>query len=557
MKRIGILLEGTQCSKYLYETVKELAGSGQVELFFLIYRGGLEPQGVWNKLRSKLKTKGLLRAIELGFFRAMVDLEFKAVSVLNPKLREHNKTGDIAKFSHNEIVYLNPLFSASGLVVRFPEEDIEKIRSLRLDLIVRGNAPGIFKGEIIRAARDGILSFHHGDNRWHRGGPAAFWEVYLHKPSTGFILQILSEELDGGTVIFRGNVQTRRSYTENMVNLFEVSFPYLAKVIHQYAATDRLPAPELSVPYGGGILLVPSLLQSINYAAQTFWRYAVYILERKVFRRYKRWGVAFLPGSWESAILRRGVQIKNLPGRYFADPFVVTWNGRTVCFVEDYSFAKKRGWITAIELRGAKEYEVLGTALDEPFHMSYPYIFKYKNELYMIPEARASNSIRLYRCTEFPLKWEFQKEIVSNVRAVDTSLFEHEGRWWLLTNIVSSGSQDHGSQLMAFHGSDPFTDKWIPHEQNPLVFDSETSRNGGLINIGGNLIRGRQRQGFDAYGAGLSLARIVDLTPSTFREQAIGQITPDFFPKLLGCHHLHSNGAYTVYDFVRLQSARK
>jgi hypothetical protein len=539
----------------LYETVRELAQSGQVELFFLVYQSGPEPQGLWNKLRSKFKTKGLWRAIELGFFRAMVNAELKSVSILTPKLREHNQTLDIAEFNQNETVRLTPLFSASGLVVRFPAEDIETIRSLRLDLIVRGNAPGIFKGEIIRAARDGIISFHHGDNRSHRGGPAAFWEVYLRKPSTGFILQILSEELDGGTVIFRGNVQTRRSYTENIVNLFEVSFPYLAKIVLQYAASDRLPAPEEGVPYGGGILQSPSLIQSVNYAIRTMWVYAVYILERKAFHRYKRWGVAFLPGSWESANLRKGTQVKNPPGHYFADPFVVTWQGRTVCFVEDFSFDKKRGWITAIELRGANEYEILGTALEEPFHMSYPYIFEYQNELYMIPESRASNSIRLYRCVDFPLRWEFQKEIMRNVYAVDSMLFEREGRWWLLSNIASPGSRDNHSQLMAFHGSDPLTDSWTPHEHNPIVFDSETGRNGGLVKMDGSLVRGRQRQGFDAYGAGLSVARLVDLTPTSFREEEIGRITPDFFPNLQGCHHVNSNGAYTVYDYVRLESA--
>ena len=51
----------------------------------------------------------------------------------------------------------------------------------------------------------GIISFHHGDNNINRGGPAGFWEVFNEEPSTGFIIQRLTEELDGGDVIFKAN----------------------------------------------------------------------------------------------------------------------------------------------------------------------------------------------------------------------------------------------------------------------------------------------------------------------------------------------------------------
>jgi len=67
MKKIGILLNSTDCSKYLYNTVSELAKSNQVELFFLLNRGVKTKQGLWQKIWSTIKTKGLLRFIELVF----------------------------------------------------------------------------------------------------------------------------------------------------------------------------------------------------------------------------------------------------------------------------------------------------------------------------------------------------------------------------------------------------------------------------------------------------------------------------------------------------------
>lgn len=557
MKKIGILLESTNCNKYFYETVSELAKSNQIELFFLLYGSVEAPQGIWKKIKSKIKTNGLIRFIELVFFKLITAAEYKILSAFSSKTREHNRILSIDEFNKNDIIYLTPIFSASGLIVRYPDEDIDKIKLLDLDLIIRGNAPGIFKGDILRSAKKGIISFHHGDNRWNRGGLPAFWEVYLRKPSTGFIIQILTEELDGGLVIFRGNIPTRRSYVQNMVNLYNESNPYLAKIILQYANSNHLPSPEEGTPFGGSLLMVPSFAQSISYLLRTILLYLTLRIKRLILRKHERWGVAFVAGSWRDAILRKGVQIKNPPNRFFADPFVVTKNNRTICFVEDYSYKQRRACITAVEIIDKKRYEILGPVIEESFHMSFPYLFEYQQELYMIPETCESNSIRLYKCVEFPLKWEYQKEILSGVSAVDSMIFEYKGNWWLLTNTATKGNNDYYSQLMAYYSAQPFSDGWIAHERNPLVFDSNIGRNGGILDVESNFpIRCRQKQGFNLYGFALTLARITDITPSSFREQEIGQILPNFFPKIRGCHHIHSNGKYTLYDYVRNETLK-
>ena len=57
---------------------------------------------------------------------------------------------------------------------------------------------------------------------------------------------------------------------------------------------------------------------------------------------------------------------------------------------------------------------------------------------YMIPETKQNKTIELYQCNEFPHKWEFLKTLMVNVEAVDSTLFEHMGKWWLFTNLVES-----------------------------------------------------------------------------------------------------------------------
>jgi hypothetical protein len=301
----------------------------------------------------------------------------------------------------------------------------------------------------------------------------------------------------------------------------------------------------------------PNPAQVIAYAARTKWTLLVYFVERVILKHYKRWGVAFAPGDCISADLTRGTRIRNLPGHFFADPFVASRDGRTVCFVEDFSFAKKRGCISAVEILDDRNYKFLGAVIEEPFHMSFPFVFEFEGALYMLPETTAAASLRIYKCVDFPLKWKLHKVLMPGFRTADTMIFPHEGRWWLLTNPASPGSGEFSSQLMAFHADQPFADEWTPHLQNPLVFDSRSGRNGGLLRLAdGTLVRSRQKQAFDLYGAALTIARIHALTPDSYREEQIRAIEPDFFPGLQGCHHLFSNGKYTVYDFVRTEGLK-
>ena len=354
MKKIGIILNSTDCSKYLYQTVGALAESKRVELFFLLNADVASSHSCWKEVSSRIRAAGTWSFMEWALFKIITVAEYKFLSIFSKRIRRctegHHKTLSIEEFNNNDITYLHPIHSTSGLIVRYPDDDIANIKSLNLDLVIRGNAPGIFKGEILNSAREGVISFHHGDNRWNRGLPPAFWEVYLRKPSTGFIIQILTEELDGGLVLFRGEVATCRTFTENLVKILEESNPYLARIVLEYAMSGRLPLPEARIPFGGRLYTNPSFAQSIKYLMQTGMLFLDLIMNRFILRRHERWGVAFISGSWRDASLRKGFQVTNPPNRYFADPFVVTRDNRTICFVEDYCFMQQIGCISAVEI---------------------------------------------------------------------------------------------------------------------------------------------------------------------------------------------------------------
>lgn len=555
-----MLLDSEICSQYLFKTICALQENRQIELHILKNKC-CESVGIYRKVTNLLKAKGFVRAIDVCVFKAVQVAEIVLLSIISKKIKqsifEHTKTLSVLKCAKKSIIDLSPIKSASGLVVRYPQEDVTAIRKLELDVIIRGNASGIFQGEILNVAKLGIISFHHGDNRWNRGGPPAFWEVVFEKPSTGFIIQILNSELDGGVVVFRGNLPTARTFTENQIQLYKDSNPWLERVVLEYAKTGKVLFKEESMPYGGSLLSVPTCCISARYFIKTCARFLRGFIDRCILRRHNRWGVAFCPTTWEKSVLRKGIRIKNQPGRFFADPFVITKNERTICLVEDYCYKSKIGCISAIEIFADNSYEYLGPVVQEDFHMSFPYIFEYCGHIYMVPESIDSNSIRLYKCVEYPMKWRYEKDILSSCSAADSMIFEHNSKWWLLTNMTPEKDMNHSSQLYAFHTDNPLSGEWIPHAQNPLIFDSAVARNAGILNIGtGFPVRVRQKQGFNLYGKSLTLARIMELTPSKFREEEIAAVAPEFFSKIRCAHHLHSNGRYTVFDFLRTDSIK-
>ena len=95
-----------------------------------------------------------------------------------------------------------------GFTDRFTPADLAAIQDEKLDVIFRFGFR-IIRGEILTAARYGVWSFHHDDNRDYRGGPPLFWEIFEANPVSGAILQVLTDSLDGGRVLYRGPVLHR------------------------------------------------------------------------------------------------------------------------------------------------------------------------------------------------------------------------------------------------------------------------------------------------------------------------------------------------------------
>ena len=119
-----------------------------------------------------------------------------------------------------------------------------------------------------------------------------------------------------------------------------------------------------------------------------------------------------------------------------------------------------------------------------------------------------------------------------------------------MTNIRTA--VDHNSQLQIFYSDNPLSEKWNSHSLNPVIFDSNQSRNGGLIIENEKIFRVFQRQDFDNYGSELGVSRINLITPTKYSEECLFEIKPLFFKALKSTHTFNYHKGLVVIDFCRI-----
>lgn len=230
---------------------------------------------------------------------------------------------------------------------------------------------------------------------------------------------------------------------------------------------------------------------------------------------------------------------------FWADPFVISREGVTYVFAEAYPYATDKGviaWATLTD-DGLSPFT---TALERPYHLSYPYLFEYGNALFMIPETGRADAVELYRCVDFPGRWELERVLMKDVRLKDVTLFEHGGRWWMLAAAPTHGGSSM-DVLFGWHADTPFG-PWSPHPLNPLVSDVRSARPAGRpVLREGRLYRPAQ-DCEASYGAGLVWREITDLSSATYEERPVIHWSGADFGPYTGVHTYNTDGRFEVVD---------
>lgn len=548
MLKLAIIVDSLYVDRFTFNIINEINEASGLLLEHVIVQKINHKKELWRGFNLKNINEGIKNLLFFFIYR------FERHFILrNKELKDkYFRKYDISdKFK--EVISVTPLLSKSKKVHRFSSYDIEVIKSFKFDLILRAGS-GILRGEILTSSKNGIISFHHGDHMKFRGGPFAYWEVYHRVPQSSFIIQILNNELDGGKVIARGSLDTAPYYTLNMINILEKSYKYLVPAILDSVITENQLNQNSIRIFDSKIYKTPGVFQQIIYLFKLI-RYLTDIIFRKILGTKELWEVCYqLIDDWKEANLSKFLVIKNPKGSFLADPFILHRNDKNFVFVEEYSYTKNKGKIVAYEVNHI-EAKYLGVALEENFHLSFPFIFEYDGETYMIPETHQINEIRLYKCEDFPLKWTLAKTLIEGINAVDTILLFMNDYFWLITSYRDNPRLDFNSDMKVYYSKELFSTNWVEVNLKPGETEIYSVRNGGLLKQGDEYYRISQIQGFNLYGYALSINKILAINKNEFREKSEKVILPNFSNNIKGIHTINVSMNAVVYD--RLRFGRK
>lgn len=232
--------------------------------------------------------------------------------------------------------------------------------------------------------------------------------------------------------------------------------------------------------------------------------------------------------------------------RFYADPFVFEWRGRTCLFLEEYPYASRKGVISVAELQPDGTFSTPRVVLEEPHHLSYPQVFEHQGKVYMIPESSGADELVLYRAEHFPDRWVREAVLVRGRKLNDMTLLVRDDRFWLIgTEQVGRGS---ASDTMVIWSADQLTGPWSPHPLNPLRIDRARARPGGRIIERDGRILIPVQDGTLAYGGGLGLIELLELSDSAVRFGPLQPIVPGPAWARHGIHTLNRAGRVEVID---------
>jgi hypothetical protein len=272
-------------------------------------------------------------------------------------------------------------------------------------------------------------------------------------------------------------------------------------------------------------------------------RIANYIYKSK-FRREK-WKLIYSFGE-ENKLSKFSVYSPP-KGNECADPFVLRDASEGYVFFESINI-KKLGSIHCISIKDLKANKNSTPVLERNYHLSYPCIFKYEDYYYMIPETKQNNSIELFRCIEFPYKWEKEHTVIDNIEAVDTTILYYNNKWWIFTNIARVKGASASEELHVLWSNSPLSKNWTPLISNPQVSDIRYSRNGGRIIRRDNKLYRVSQDCAVKYGYSVAFHEITELTETSYKEKLVNKILPGWEKNVEGIHTVANDEDFWVMD---------
>lgn len=546
--RLGLLVDSLVQPAWIASCLEEVARRGDARIVLIVRNGSRSLPRPSSRLASWWKNR-----------RYLAYALYSRLDGLRSVARDPFQPTDLGK-TLADIPVLDVVPRTTRFADYFEPGDVDRIRERDLDVAVRFGFR-ILRGDALQIARYGVWSYHHGDNRMYRGGPAGFWEVMLGDPVTGSMLQRLSEDLDGGQILSRGWAHTIPfSVRRNRAHFYWQSVPMLAWKLRDLRCggadglTDNAAEGDSPEAYSRRIFTAPTNREMIGHGARLITRHAKQRIRSAVKR--EQWFLAWRqdqPQSEEDGRPNlapfRFREIIPPSDRFWADPFPYRVDGRTWVFFEEFIYRSQYPHIAVMEFGSKGPTSGATIALSADFRLSYPFVFGFEGKHYMMPETASRGCVQIWRAERLPSEWVPDRVLIDERPLVDATMACVDGRWWIWAVATTSGGVSW-DELYLYHSDSPLG-PWRPHSRNPVVVDVRSARPAGrLFQQNGVWYRPAQDCS-NSYGGGIVIHRIERLDLQAYRERPVARLDPEWTPRIVGAHTINATRGLTLIDVRR------
>lgn len=426
------------------------------------------------------------------------------------------------------------------------------VTSASLDFIVRFDRDRL-SGPSAGLASLGVWSLQLGAALPGSPEPPYWPEVRNKIPVSSISLREHRDRLESGRIFYSYSAPTLQGwfFTRNATEPLNMAGVIVADRLLAATALSDVPSTAPDGPDGDDATSAfPDAVETLKFALRQSRRSIGGRLRAR--RRKASWFIALRGGSDRfvrstSTFLPDGYrEIETPDGSGWADPFLIERKGRDFLFFEQIPPDSHLGRLAMAEILADGSLGPPAVVLEKPYHLSYPFVLRQGDDLFLIPESATDRTVQLYRAHgDSALDWHFEKNLCEGAMLVDTTPFFHDGLWYFFTTQV-----DYGMRTLLFF-SPSLDGEWIYHPANPICSDASRARSAGaLFYREGKLIRPAQDCSV-RYGYAIVLNEVLKLSPSEYAERVNETIMPSWCTGLLGTHTLNSSKRWEAIDGLR------
>jgi hypothetical protein len=210
--------------------------------------------------------------------------------------------------------------------------------------------------------------------------------------------------------------------------------------------------------------------------------------------------------------------VSDTKATFVADPFMLRVEATWYMFFEVMNSISGKGEIALATSGDGYAWHYEKIVLAEPFHLSYPYVFAWSGDYYMIPESWEAGEVRLYRAAHFPAEWILVATLIRGSYLADSSIFHAGDHWWM---FVENG-ENFSFDTLRLYFAPALTGPWVEHPRSPIVSGNpHIARPAGRVLVDGDRIIRFAQDCSPKYGLRVFAFEIVELTPELYEERPL------------------------------------